>query len=327
MNSAEDIRSRLFDPESRFEDLCRDVFEYQYANLPVYKQFLDQLGRPAPNEEDLSSYCYLPIEFFRSHQLICQGLSAQLFFESSGTTSENNSRHYVADPGIYHSSIIKGFEHFYDPIKDHVFFALLPSYLEREHASLVYMSKHLMQASATNDGGFYKFTYEDLIRDIENYSGNRKIVLIGVTFALWDMAELEVPPNLANAVVLETGGMKGRRREIIREELHSILNTAFSTQQIHSEYGMTELLSQAYSKGDGVFHCPPWMKVLVRDPYDPLSVSLSGKGVLNIIDLANLHSCSFIATNDLGEVFEDGSFTVSGRLDNSRLRGCNLMFA
>ncbi|MCP4122511.1 MAG: acyl transferase [Bacteroidetes bacterium] len=326
MKSAEDIKSRLFNTESQFTDLCHEVFEYQQELVPIYKQFAHQLDQTRPSKESITTYPFLPIEFFRSRQLIATTKTQQLFFESSGTTSENNSRHYIADPDIYHSSIVKGFELFYGPVEDHVFFALLPSYLEREHASLVYMSGHLMQASGTNDGGFYKFTYKELIQDIKNYKGKRKIVLIGVTFALWDMAELDAPPDFSNVIILETGGMKGRRREIIREELHHLLNKAFSTKDIHSEYGMTELLSQAYSKENGVFHCPPWMKVLVRDPYDPLQVSNSGKGVLNVIDLANLHSCSFIATNDLGEVFKDGSFTVTGRIDNSRLRGCNLMF-
>jgi hypothetical protein len=291
-----------------------------------FRQFASRWPHHGLNSRDLTKLPFLPIELFKTHDILASEQHAAVCFESSGTTGSNPSRHLVADTAIYEQSIKRGFERVYGPLEEYVVFALLPSYLERGHSSLVYMVKNWMDANAQNAGGFYRFNQDKLISDWQAYRGPRRKLLLGVSFALWEMAENHAGLDLSDCVVMETGGMKGRRRELIREELHGILRQAFNLPAVHSEYGMTELLSQAYSAADGIFRCPPWMQVLVRDPYDPYRVATSGKGALNIIDLANLYSCSFIATNDLGEVFADGSFTVAGRMDGSALRGCNLMF-
>lgn len=322
-----EIKRSIFDESLGFHSKVKEVFEYQYKNQKTYREFVNNLFADVHFQDDLTSLPFLPIEFFRNHTILDCNSKTELIFESSGTTSSNNSQHLIGDADLYNQSLLAAFEHFYGAPTDYVFYGLLPSYLERSNASLVYMVEQLMQASQTEQGGFYKLNFDDLLADINNYKGERKQMIFGVTFALWEMAEQFPKLDLSNTIVMETGGMKGRRPEILREQLHEILNGSFQTDVIHSEYGMTELLSQAYSFGNGIFKCPPWMKVLVRDVYDPKSVRLYGKGVINIIDLANLHSCSFIATNDLGEVFEDGSFKILGRIDNSRLRGCNLMFA
>lgn len=326
MLSPPKIRQFLFDASIPLDNRAMDVYRYQLEHVEIYGRFASSF--PSVNKPlSLSELPYLPLDFFRTTSVLSRESVSSTLFTSSGTTGSATSNHHVADIDLYEESIRKGFEAFYGAPQDYVFFALLPSYLDRKESSLVHMFDYLRRLSGSPDGGFYRYDYDRLIGDIRSYSGSRKLFLIGVSFALWDLAEKYQDLDLSNCVVMETGGMKGKRKEITRRELHEILCPAFNQKAIHSEYGMTELLSQAYSDGRGRFKCPPWVKVLVRDPYDPLSVSEIGKGNLNIVDLANLYSCSFLATQDVGEVFEDGSFTVEGRIDNSVLRGCNLMYA
>jgi len=254
--------------------------------------------------------------------------SAEKIFESSGTTGTAIGRHYVADIKIYEESLIRAFKLFYGDPSDYFIAALLPSYSERENSSLLYMVNILIRRSGYLPGGFYRDNIKELLSDIEAALGiNRKVLLIGVSFALLDLAE-KYSPDLSGIIVMETCGMKGRKKEMIRKELHSVLRNGLNVKNIHSEYGMTELLSQAYSKREGIFYCPPWMRVMIRDPHDPLSV-IAGPGRpggINIIDLANIYSCSFISTGDLGKLHEDGGFEILGRFDNSDIRGCNLLF-
>lgn len=269
---------------------------------------------------------FLPIQFFKSHEVICGNHTPEIVFTSSGTTGSITSKHGVIDLQIYRESYRNGFTHHYGDIQDYVVLALLPSYLERNGSSLIYMVEDLIKQSNQPESGFYLNNLTELIQQLKLLDNQgRKILLIGVSFALLDLVELQTL-ELKNTIVMETGGMKGRRKELIREELHSLLIAGLGVSFIHSEYGMTELLSQAYSKGNGLFETVPWMKIFTRDPEDPLSFQSYGKtGGINIIDLANYHSCSFIATQDLGKVYPDGSFEVIGRFDNSDIRGCNLM--
>ncbi|MEZ5008661.1 MAG: acyl transferase [Chitinophagales bacterium] len=327
MLAASKIKKLIFDEEISFQTKVNAIYNYQYQHELTYQKFSQQLYPEFKGNADINDYPFLPIDFFRRVPIISKDLNASKVFESSGTTDSNNSQHHIVDLDLYEESILKTFQYFYGDPSDYIFYGLLPSYIDRSNASLLYMVEYLIGQSKQKEGGFYKFNYDELVADLSNYSGNKKKIVIGVTFALWEMAEQFTSLDWSDIIIMETGGMKGRKKEILREELHQILGNAFQVDQIHSEYGMTELLSMAYSKGNGVFDCPPWMKVLVRDPYDPKVVSTSGKGVINVIDLSNLFSCSFIATNDLGEVFEDGSFKVLGRMDNSQLRGCNLMFS
>jgi phenylacetate-coenzyme A ligase PaaK-like adenylate-forming protein len=251
----------------------------------------------------------------------------EMIFESSGTTGVIPGKHFVSDLKLYEESFFRSFSLFYGQPEEYLISALLPSYTEREGSSLVYMADHLISRSKFANSGFYKDNTTELIRIIEKErEKNTKILLLGVSFALLDMAE-SLSPDLSGVIVMETGGMKGRRKELTRPELHSILKEKFNVNEIHSEYGMTELLSQAYSKGEGIFYCPPWMKIVIRDPQDPLTfyTEPGQTGGINIIDLANINSCSFIATGDLGKVHKDGGFEVLGRFDNSDIRGCNLM--
>ena len=269
---------------------------------------------------------FLPIKFFKSHQVITGDNSPEIVFNSSGTTGQLTSKHYVANTSVYKTSFLKTFEQFYGSPEDYCILALLPSYLEREGSSLVYMVHDLIVKSGHPDSGFYLHEHGKLAQKLKELdSKGVKILLIGVSFALLDLVS-NYSFSLKNTIIMETGGMKGRKKEMIREELHGILKAGFGVGEIHSEYGMTELLSQAYSLGKGSFECPPWMRVLIRDPEDPLTLLPDGKsGGVNIIDLANLHSCSFIATQDLGKLYPDGSFEILGRFDHSDLRGCNLM--
>jgi hypothetical protein len=269
----------------------------------------------------------LPIQFFKTRDIKTTEFEPQAVFESSGTTQTVNSRHYVKDINIYRRSFSMAWEQFYGPVQEWCVIGLLPAYLERQHSSLVVMVDEMIKQSAHPQSGFYLYEHEKLAQVLQQLEKKgQKTLLIGVTFGLLDFAE-KYPMPLQHTIVMETGGMKGRRKEMTREEVHQLLKTAFQTNAIHSEYGMTELLSQAYSKQDGVFKCPPWMKVLVRQEDDPLDVRVSGSGIINIIDLANLYSCSFIATDDVGTIMTDGSFEVMGRIDNSDIRGCNLLIA
>ncbi len=310
--------------EQEFNDLSLQIFRHQYLNNQVYRQYVNNLRVAPESVRHYSGVPFLPIEFFKSHQIIAgRDTKPEQVFVSSGTTNQSTSMHYIADIGLYEKSFLRGFEHFYGPPEQYIILALLPSYLERGNSSLIYMAEKLINKTGHPESGFYLKHNDDLLSILKNH--DRKVILLGVTFALLDLAE-EASVRQPDLIILETGGMKGRRKELVREEVHQILSNAFQVAVVHSEYGMTELLSQAYSKGNGVFHTPPWLKVMVRDVIDPLSMAGHEKtGGLNIIDLANVHSCSFIATQDLGKTHSDGSFEVLGRFDSSDIRGCNLM--
>jgi phenylacetate-coenzyme A ligase PaaK-like adenylate-forming protein len=314
-----------------FEALTLEVFRFQSTNNPIYKAYLEALKVNPLSVKELKQIPFLPIRFFKSHAVQTTLFEPVAIFESSGTTGSINSHHLVKDIALYEESFIRSFELFYGPAKEYCILGLLPSYLERKNSSLVYMVDKLIQLSEHPQSGFYLDEYVKLFSILSELEKRKqKIVLIGVTFALLDFAEKYSPDSyrepLKHTIIMETGGMKGRRDEVIRLQVHDSLKKSFGVSVIHSEYGMTELLSQAYSKGKGVFNCPPWMKVMVRDEEDPLLVKEQDSGVINIIDLANIYSCSFIATDDAGKINADGSFEVLGRIDGSDLRGCSLMY-
>jgi hypothetical protein len=323
-----EIEDKIFTLEPvDFEQLALEVFQFQYNNNAIYQHYVNALSIVGSNVRSIDQIPFLPIRFFKTADIKTTVFEPEAVFESSGTTQTINSRHYVKDLSIYRRSFLQTWEQFYGPVQDWCVIGLLPAYLERQHSSLVVMVNEMIRLSGHAQSGFYLYEHEKLasvLQELEKQG--QKTLLIGVTFGLLDFAE-QYPMPLTHTVVMETGGMKGRRREMTREEVHGILSTAFKTPLIHSEYGMTELLSQAYSYGHGLFDCPPWMKVLVRQDDDPLDVRVSGSGVINIIDLANLYSCSFIATDDVGTVTPDGSFEVQGRVDTSDIRGCNLLIA
>jgi phenylacetate-coenzyme A ligase PaaK-like adenylate-forming protein len=307
--------------------MALETFHYQYDKNPVYKEFADQLRKTPKTVKDIYDIPFLPVEFFRNHKIIAGDLPVEMIFESSGTAGVNPGKHYLCDLSLYKESFLKTFHLFYGDPSEFLIVALLPSYTEREGSSLVYMADCLIKKSTHKLSGFYKSDIGELINTLKITKGeNQKTLLLGVSFALLDLAE-NYSPDLSDVIVMETGGMKGRRKEITREELHTILKSKLNVSSIHSEYGMTELLSQAYSKGNGIFYSPPWMKIVLRDPMDPLSfISENVKtGGINIIDLANINSCSFIATGDLGKLHKDGGFEVLGRFDSSDIRGCNLL--
>jgi phenylacetate-coenzyme A ligase PaaK-like adenylate-forming protein len=312
--------------QKKFEKTALKVFRFQYENNLVYQEFCDLLKTDVPRVKSLQQIPFLPIQFFKSHQVVSNTNTIEATYTSSGTTGTNTSKHLVTDTSIYEESYRKGFSQFYGNIEDYVVLALLPSYLEREGSSLIYMVEDLIQLSNHSDSGFYLHNHDELIKKLlELDQSGQNVILIGVTYALLDLIEKQ-KFNLRNTIIMETGGMKGKRKEMIREELHAELCEGFGVSMIHSEYGMTELLSQAYSLGNGVFECPSWMQILIRDTEDALSYIPQGKtGGLNVIDLANINSCSFIATQDLGKKNPNNSFEVLGRFDNSDIRGCNLM--
>lgn len=309
-----------------FNEITLSLFRYQYKNNRIYKRFVDALGVSETKVYHPEQIPFLPVSFFKTHKIITGDFAEEMIFESSGTTGMDTSKHYIVDTDLYQRSFTKGLELFYGDLSQYAVFALLPSYLERNNSSLVYMVEKIMFQSNRAMGGFFLNELSELKQQLlEAQSIGLKIMLFGVTFALLDMAE-NYPLNIPEAIIIETGGMKGRRKELTRMELHEQLCKGFGVSKIHSEYGMTELLSQAWSAGDGIFRCPPWMKVLIADTNDPLSYLETGRtGGINIIDLANFHSCSFIATQDLGRVFEDGTFEVLGRFDYSDIRGCSLL--
>jgi phenylacetate-coenzyme A ligase PaaK-like adenylate-forming protein len=312
--------------ESDFNSHALSVFAFQAKNVAVYREYLEALRVDVNSIHHYSEIPFLPVSFFKSRNVIAEGKQPQINFTSSGTTGMITSTHPVADVKLYEQSFNRAFELFYGPIHDYCIIALLPAYLEREGSSLVYMADHLIKASKHPQSGFYLNQYDALAALLKELSAKKqKTVLLGVTFALLDICE-KYSFDFPELIVMETGGMKGRRREMIREELHSVLCQGFGVNKIHSEYGMTELLSQAYSAGDGIFNCPPWMKILLREVNDPFAkVGANATGGVNVIDLANYYSCSFIATQDLGKQFNDGSFEILGRFDYSDLRGCNLL--
>ena len=322
------LQEKIFNisTQEEFNNLALKIFNFQFKNNKVYRSFCDLLYVHPGDVTTVEAIPYLPIEFFKIRTILSSSDTPLISFTSSGTTGSVTSKHQVTDLSIYEKSYLNAFHQFYGAIEDYVVLALLPSYLEREGSSLIYMVDDLIKKSKHPESGFYLNDLKSLKQKLIALDNiGQKVLLIGVSFALLDLIE-EYKFNLSNTIVMETGGMKGRRKEIIRPELHELLKEGFGVSQIHSEYGMTELLSQAYSTGNGIFKCPSWMKVLTRELEDPLSIQSGNKtGGINVIDLANLNSCSFIATQDLGRKHLDGSFEILGRFDHSDIRGCNLM--
>ena len=322
------MRAEIFNIDNKveFKEVALAVFKHQFQNNKVYRSFCDLLYIHPSDVREVEEIPFLPIEFFKSREVLSSKEEVEVVFSSSGTTGILTSKHLLTDVSVYEESYLKGFHHFYGDIKDYAVLALLPNYLERTGSSLVYMVNDLISKSQNQHSGFYLHNLDELAQKLEQLDqSGQKVLLIGVSFALLDLIE-QTQFQLKNTIVMETGGMKGQRKEMIRQELHQVLQEGFGVNTIHSEYGMTELLSQGYSKGKGIFKCPPWMKILIRDTEDALSIQSNGlSGGINVIDLANYNSCSFIATQDLGKVFEDGSFEVIGRFDHSDIRGCNLM--
>lgn len=306
--------------QADFDRMTLEVFRFQAEACTPYREYLELLGIDPAAVECPKQIPFLPIELFKSHRVYCGSNPPQQIFTSSSTTGQTPSRHYVADLRIYEEAFTRSFELFYGPAEQTAIFALLPNYLEREGSSLIYMVEGLIRRGG---GGFYLYDHDALLRDMEAHQGKK--ILLGVSYALWDLAE-EQRGTLHDVIVMETGGMKGRREELPREEFHRLLCDAFGVQSIHSEYGMAELMSQAYSDGYGIFRTPPWMRICVRDLNDPFRLLPSGAtGGVNLIDLANLYSCSFLQTQDLGKVYDDGSFRILGRISGSEIRGCNLL--
>jgi phenylacetate-coenzyme A ligase PaaK-like adenylate-forming protein len=332
LHSLKEIHNRIFNlashsDDSEFNELAMDVFHFQAIHTKVYHDYLSNLQVDVDLIKYYTQVPFLPIEFFKSQQVVCGVADPNsVCFSSSGTTGQITSKHFVKDISVYETSFQKGFEQFYGKPSDYCILALLPNYLERSGSSLVYMFDQLIKLSQHTQSGFYLNNLDDLVITINTLKkSGQKTILLGVTYALLDLAEMEVELS-DKFIVMETGGMKGKRKELLKEELHGILKEKLKVSAIHSEYGMTELLSQAYSQKDGLFECPPWMKILIRDVNDPFSYVKSNKGGgINIIDLANFNSCSFIETKDLGRRDEGSHFQILGRFDNSDIRGCNLM--
>jgi hypothetical protein len=320
-----DINNIFSGADIHFNEYCAEMFQFQYQNNVIYREWVN-LVHPNPVDTQIPlTIPALPISFFKEKKVVCGALEPEKVFESSGTTGIVTSRHYVKKLDLYEQSFMAGFNHFYGDIEGYCVLALLPAYLERENSSLVYMADKLIKASKHAESGFYLYNYAELSDKLKSLElSGQKTLLLGVTFALLDFSA-QFPQQLKHTIVMETGGMKGRGRELTRAELHAVLTNRLGVKNIHAEYGMTELLSQAYSTGGGRYICPPWMKVLVRSEDDPFAISSEGSGILQIIDLANRYSCSFIATQDIGKVYADGSFEVLGRMDNSDLRGCSLL--
>ena len=311
-----------------FDALALEVFRFQSAGNTIYQSYLDLLHTDRAKIQHVSQIPHLPIEFFKYFEVKSADFISHLVFESSSTTGTGLSKHHLDNPAWYESAFRTSFNHSFGDYSSYCHLALLPSYLERQHSSLVYQVDYFIRHSVYPQSAFFLNEFDELKdRIIQNEQKQIPTILWGVTYALLDFIELN-PMSLNHTIVLETGGMKGRRKEITREELHSILMAGFGVSEVAGEYGMTELMSQAYSVRNGLYHCPPQMKVQVREINDPLSNGLVGRlGAINIIDLANLHSCAFIATSDLGKVYADGSFEILGRLDYSDTRGCNLLVA
>lgn len=313
--------------ETTFNEACIIAFNQQYENIPVYRNYCEHLHTDAPKIKHYRDIPFLPIDFFKTHLVKSHHTKTQITFTSSGTTGMETSKHHVVDLGLYETSFLSTFRQFYGSANNYCVLALLPSYLEREGSSLIYMADRLIKESKHPDSGFYLNNYAALADKLKKLEqSGQKTLLLGVSYALLDLAA-QFPMKLTNTIIMETGGMKGRRKELVRDAFHKILCDAFQIDVIHSEYGMTELLSQAYSFGSGVFKTPPWMKILIRNSYDPFEYVSNGKsGGINVIDLANIHSCCFIETKDLGKIFDrKHTFTILGRFDHSDIRGCNLM--
>lgn len=316
--------------DDQFISLALEIFQFQHQYNPVYRQYCDLLKITSHQIDRIDKIPFLPIRFYKTHRVLTTDFEAELTFESSGTSQTLNSMHFVKDKEIYTRSFNETFRLFYGDPSQWCIIALLPSYLERKNSSLVLMAEELIQKSGHPKSGFYLNEWDKLNNSLQELEAQQqKTLLLGVTFALLDFAE-QFPRPLRHTTLMETGGMKGRREEMTRAQVHEILCRQFCLEKIHSEYGMTELLSQAYSFGDGVFNCPPWMKILVREEDDPLSIQMPKdnriiRGAINCIDLANIHSCAFLATEDAGRLYPDGSFELLGRLDNTDIRGCSLL--
>ena len=320
--------------ERGFRQLSLDIFHFQYGANKVYNSFVNALGKTPSSVDEIEKIPFLPISFFKTDEIKTGKFNAEIIFKSSGTTQAINSQHHVKDVSIYTKSFTTAFEKMYGDLNGWCVLGLLPSYLEKGDSSLVYMADSFIKQSRHAQSGFYLYDLDKLKETLLSLErSNQKTLLIGVTYALLDFAD-KFPVELKNTIIMETGGMKGRREELTRMEVHERLRKAFGNTEIHSEYGMTELLSQAYAKKEGRFQCPPWMRVLIRDDEDPLTVQRSNPiaiglgvvaGAINVIDLANVYSCSFIATDDVGRLYDDKSFEVLGRMDGSDLRGCSLL--
>jgi len=312
--------------DDSFNDAAIKIFRYQYENNPVYRKFTDVLKIYPEKVTSIEKIPFLPIGFFKNHRVTAGSFVPAGYFQSSGTTASTTGKHFYENLDVYEQSFIAGFNQFFGDIKEYCVLALLPSYMEQQNSSLIYMVKKLVELSGNNKSGFYLYNHDELQTTLDLLeSEGQKTLLFGVTFALLDLIE-KFSLKLKNTMIIETGGMKGRRKELVREELHHLLCEGFGVDKIHSEYGMTELFSQAWSKGDGIFETPPWMKIRIRDVNDPLSyVSTEKTGGINVIDLANVNSCCFIATQDLGRITSKNSFEVLGRFDNADIRGCNLL--
>lgn len=321
-------QSRVFgiQNEENFNAIALEVYAYQKEHNPIYRKYIASLNRMDTSVNHYKDIPFLPIQFFKTQRVATLDIHPVITFSSSGTTGMVNSQHHVFDLSWYEQSFRKAFTAFYDPVEDIAIIALLPSYLERNGSSLIYMVDDLIQNSRQPESGYFLYNHEELFQTLQTLKHKgTKTLLIGVTYALLDFVE-SYAIDFPNLIVMETGGMKGKRKEMVREELHNILCDGFGVDSIHSEYGMTELLSQGYSAGSGLFSTPSWMKILIRDTNDPLSLQDPNKtGAINVIDLANIHSCSFIATQDLGKIHSDGQFEILGRFDNADIRGCNLL--
>jgi hypothetical protein len=331
VQDASTILAKIFNTANfHFDEVALSVFQFQYTNNLVYKKFVDYLKIDPKQIHTIEEIPFLPIELYKNHDILVKNASIEKIFESSGTTAQITSKHLVHDLNLYEKAFRDGFQQFYGDVKDYVILALLPSYLERNTSSLVYMVDDLIKRSDNEHSGFYLNNLEELAKAIDSRlttHDSKKTLLIGVTFALLDFAE-QFPMDLSDVIIMETGGMKGRREEMTRSAVHEILTKSFNVKTIHSEYGMTELLSQGYSTGNGIFETTKTMKILKRDIYNPLKTSINaGRGGLNVIDLANIYSCSFIATQDMVNIISEKEFEVLGRLDNADIRGCNLMVA
>ena len=315
--------------ETDFRQKCLETFRYQYENVEVYRKFCDYLRVNSNEIQEIQEIPFLPIEMFKNHLVLDQNFSTDQYFQSSGTTQMNRSKHFIADFDLYEESIYQSFKQFIGRPEDYIFVGLLPSYSENSHSSLIYMVDFLMKKSAKPENGYFLYNHEDLFNLLTQLQ-NKKVLLFGVSFALLDFLDKKfdfATLQLHDFTILETGGMKGRKEEMTKDELLRILQNGFQTNKIYSEYSMTELLSQAYSLGENEYKTPNWMRVLIRNTEDPFSYMEEGRtGAINIIDLANRHSCSFIATQDLGKI-QNGKFQVLGRIDHSDIRGCSLLIS
>ena len=312
--------------QTEFNKICLDTFHFQMEHVRIYKKYVQYLNIKINTIDHYTKIPFLPIELFKTQEIIADDLQPEIIFTSSGTTGMTTSKHLVADKKVYEQSFRTAFEQFYGKMENIAILALLPSYLERTGSSLIYMINDLMQHSQQPESNYFLYNHEELYQTLlQLKTKGTKTLLFGVTFALLDFIE-KYELSFPELIIMETGGMKGKRKEMVREEIHDLLCKSFQVSGIHSEYGMTELLSQGYSYGNGIFKNPNWMKILIRETNDPLTLATNKKtGAINVIDLANRYSCSFIATQDLGKIYDDGSFEVLGRFDQSDIRGCNLL--